>query len=53
MSRQYKLIHCTINGREVEQMVDVRASLTDLLRGDFRLTSVKKGCEVEIGRAHV
>ena len=46
MSIQYKLIRCTINGREVEQMVDVRASLTDMLRGDFRLTSVKKGCEV-------
>ena len=43
---QYKLINCRINGREVEQMVDVRASLTDLLRNDFRLTSVKKGCEV-------
>jgi len=43
---QYKLIHCTINGEEVERMVDVRASLTDLLRNDFHLTSVKKGCEV-------
>lgn len=46
MSSQYKLIRCTINGRAVEQMVDVRASLTDMLRNDFRLTSVKKGCEV-------
>ncbi len=27
-------------------MVDVRASLTDMLRNDYRLTSVKKGCEV-------
>ena len=27
-------------------MVDVRASLTDLLRNDFRMTGVKKGCEV-------
>ena len=43
---QYKLVKCTVNGRSVEQMVDVRASLTDLLRNDFRLTSVKKGCEV-------
>lgn len=43
---QYKLIRCTVNGRAVEKMVDVRASLTDLLRGDFSLTSVKKGCEV-------
>lgn len=44
--RQYQLVKCTINGKEVQQMVDVRASLTDLLRNDFRLTSVKKGCEV-------
>ena len=46
MERQFKKIHYTINGREVEQMVDVRASLTDFLRNDYRLTSVKKGCEV-------
>lgn len=43
---QYKLIRCRINGRDTETMVDVRASLTDLLRNDFSLTSVKKGCEV-------
>ena len=43
---QYKHIRCTVNGKSVEKMVDVRASLTDLLRGDFSLTSVKKGCEV-------
>ena len=43
---QYKLVRCTVNGKNVEKMVDVRASLTDLLRNDFRLTSVKKGCEV-------
>ena len=46
MSAQYKLIHCTINGKEVEKMVDVRASLTDMLRNEYNLTSVKKGCEV-------
>ncbi len=44
--RQFKRIRCTINGRPVDTMVDVRASLTDLLRNDFSLTSVKKGCEV-------
>ena len=44
--KQYQLVSCTINGREVEQMVDVRASLTDMLRNDYHLTSVKKGCEV-------
>ena len=39
MSTQYKLVRCNINGKDVEQMVDVRASLTDLLRNDFHLTS--------------
>ena len=54
MSKQYKLIHCTVNGREKEAMVDIRASLADLLRNDFRLTSVKKGCEVgECGACNV
>ena len=33
--KQYKVINCTINGKEVEQVVDVRASLTDMLRNDF------------------
>ena len=52
--KQYALVTCWINGREVEQMVDVRASLTDMLRNDFRLTSVKKCCEVcECGACNV
>ena len=46
MSAQYKMIRCNINGRDVEKMVDVRASLTDMLRNEYHLTSVKKGCEV-------
>ena len=45
-NRQYETIHFNLNGRDVERTVDVRASLTDLLRNDFRMTSVKKGCEV-------
>jgi carbon-monoxide dehydrogenase small subunit len=40
-----KLIRCTINGTERETVVDVRMSLADMLRNDYRLTSVKKGCE--------
>ncbi len=46
MDKQYKVVRCTINGKEVERIVDMRASLTDMLRNDYRLTSVKKGCEV-------
>lgn len=52
--RQYKLIRCRINGVERETMVDARASLTDMLRNDYSLTSVKKGCEVgECGACNV
>ena len=51
---QYKLVRCKINGKDVETYVDVRASLTDMLRNDYRLTSVKKGCEVgECGACNV
>lgn len=46
MENQYMLVKYNLNGKDVAQMVDVRASLTDMLRNDFRLTSVKKGCEV-------
>jgi carbon-monoxide dehydrogenase small subunit len=53
-NRRFKAIHCTINGRAVETVVDIRASLTDLLRNEYRLTSVKKGCEVgECGACNV
>ena len=43
---QYQKVHFTLNGKDVERTVDVRASLTDMLRNDYRMTSVKKGCEV-------
>ena len=29
---QYKLVRFNLNGKDVEKMVDVRASLTDMLR---------------------
>ena len=51
---QRKLVKCTINGKYTETVVDVRASLTDMLRNDYCLTSVKKGCEVgECGACNV
>ena len=43
---QYQTVHFTLNGKEVERTIDVRASLTDMLRNDFHMDSVKKGCEV-------
>ena len=46
MAKQFKEVHFNLNGRDVTTVVDVRASLTDMLRNDYRMTSVKKGCEV-------
>ncbi|MDR1019569.1 MAG: (2Fe-2S)-binding protein [Synergistaceae bacterium] len=52
--RQFATIRCTINGKVTETAVDVRASLADMLRGEYRLTGVKKGCEVgECGACNV
>jgi len=51
---QGKLIRCTVNGVYTEKYVDVRASLTDMLRDEYELTSVKRGCEVgECGACNV
>ena len=54
MDNQYQLSRFNHNGKDVEKVVDVRASLTDMLRNDYRMTSVKKGCEVgECGACNV
>ena len=37
---QYALVKCNINGKDVEKIVDLRTSLTDMLRNDFQLTSL-------------
>lgn len=46
METQYQTVRFTLNGKEVVRTIDVRASLTDMLREDYHQTSVKKGCEV-------
>ena len=39
--KQYKLVKCTINGEYRETMVDVRASLTDMLRMIIGFNSIE------------
>lgn len=39
-------LNFTVNGEAKQLIVDDRASLTDVLRNQLHLTSVKKGCEV-------
>ena len=54
MKDQYRMVSFNLNGKDVTCMVDCRESLTDMLRNEFRLTSVKKGCEVgECGACNV
>ena len=40
------ILKCVVNGEAKEIMIDDRESLTDVLRNQLGLTSVKKGCEV-------
>lgn len=54
MKDQFRQIDFNLNGKDVSCVVDARASLTDMLRNDYRMTSVKKGCEVgECGACNV
>jgi len=54
MKDQFRLIEFNLNGKDVSRVVDARSSLTDMLRNEYRLTSVKKGCEVgECGACNV
>jgi len=47
-------VKCKINGRDTETMVDIRSSLADMLRNEYRLTGVKKSCEAgECGACNV
>ncbi len=41
-----KVVTCTINGKKREYSVDLRSSLSDTLRGNEGLESVKHGCDV-------
>jgi carbon-monoxide dehydrogenase small subunit len=41
-----QLITCTINGKLRENYIDPRASLSDLLREEEHLQSIKHGCDV-------
>lgn len=43
---QYKEINFILNGKAVTASIDMRESLADVLRNEFGMTSVKKGCEV-------
>ena len=49
---QYQLVTFFLNGKEVERMVDVRASLTDMLRNDFREEGLRGGGVRRLQRPH-
>ena len=39
-------VTCTVNGRKRTFLIDVRSSLSDMLRGNAGLDSIKHGCDV-------
>ena len=41
-----KDITCTVNGKQRTFTVDIRSSLSDMLRGNAGLDSIKHGCDV-------
>jgi len=41
-----KLVSCTVNGTKRHYHIDVRASLSDMLRNEEGLDSIKHGCDV-------
>lgn len=41
-----RTVTCTINGSKREYSIDVRSSLSDMLRGQGGLDSIKHGCDV-------
>lgn len=41
-----RLVTCTVNGVRREYYIDVRSSLSDMLRGNEGLLSIKHGCDV-------
>jgi len=40
------IVTCTVNGKNREYYIDVRSSLSDMLRGQEGLLSIKHGCDV-------
>ena len=41
-----KIVTCTVNGKKRVYHIDVRSSLSDMLRGQEGLYSIKHGCDV-------
>ena len=39
-------VTCTVNGKQRTFLIDVRSSLSDMLRGNAGLDSIKHGCDV-------